>query len=97
LSDKNQSRGGEQPIREILQYLIKNPDAKDTLDGIYRWWLPKEHREWGREEVRKAVDMLTSKGWLTKRGTIPSKEIYGINRDRLQDIENFLHHSAASS
>jgi hypothetical protein len=97
LSVKNLSQGGQQAIREILQYLITNPDAKDTIEGIYKWWMPKEHREWGKEEVRKAVDMLISKGWLTKRGTIPSKEIYGINRDRLQDIENFFHHSAASS
>jgi hypothetical protein len=96
LTDKNQSRGGEQAIREILQYLIKNPDAKDTLEGIYKWWLPKWHRKQGRAEVQQAVDLLTLRGWLTKRGTIPSKEIYGINRDRLPEIESFLQQSGAS-
>jgi hypothetical protein len=90
LSNKNQSRSGEQAIREILQYLIKNPEAKDTLEGIYKWWLPKWHSKQGRDEVQKAVNLLTSKEWLTKRGTIPSKEIYGINRDRLPEIKRFL-------
>jgi hypothetical protein len=97
LTDKNQARGGEQAIREILQYLIKNPDAKDTLEGIYKWWLPKGHSKQGRDEVQNAVDLLTSKGWLTKRGTIPSKEIYGINRGRLPQIKRFLQQSGASS
>jgi hypothetical protein len=90
LSDKNQAKGSEQAIREVLQYLIKNPDAKDTLEGIYKWWLPKWHSRQGRDEVQKAVDLLTSKGWLTNRGTTPSREIYGINRDRLQEIKSFL-------
>lgn len=91
-----QDKPGEQFIREILQYLVEHPDAKDTGEGIFKWWSPDGHK-WGRREVQAALDLLISKGWLTKRGTIPSKEIYGINRDRLQDIENFLHHSAASS
>jgi hypothetical protein len=85
-----QDKPGGQVIREILQYLIKNPDAKDTLEGIHKWWLPKGHSKQGRDEVQKAVDWLISKGWLTERGTIPSKEIYGINRDRLSEIKRFL-------
>jgi hypothetical protein len=97
LSDKNQAGGGEQAIREVLQYLIKNPDAKDTLEGIHKWWLRKGHSERGKDEVQKAVDLLTSKGWLRKRGTSPSKDIYGINRDRLREIEIFLQQSDASS
>jgi hypothetical protein len=92
-----QDKPGEQVIREILQYLIKNPDAKDTLEGIYKWWMPKGHSKQGRDEVQKAVDLLTSKGWLTKRATIPSKEIYGINRERLWEIESFLQHAGTNS
>jgi hypothetical protein len=97
LSDKDQAESVEQVIREILQYLVEHPDAKDTPEGIYKWWLPKGQSERGRDEVQKALDLLTSKGWLTKRGAVPAKEFYGINKDRLQEIRRFLLQSGGGS
>jgi hypothetical protein len=97
LSDKGQPGDDQQVTRGILQYLVEHPDAKDTLEGIYKWWLPKAHNERGKEEIRKALDLLTLKGWLTKRRTVPSKEFYGINKDRLQEIRNFLQQSGVTS
>jgi hypothetical protein len=72
--------------------LVEHPDAKDTLEGIHKWWLSEGQSNWRRDKVQKALDVLTSKGWLTKRGTIPSKQIYGINSDRLEEIKSFLQH-----
>ena len=97
MSDKDQSESDQQVIQKILQYLVEHPDAKDTPEGIYKWWLPKGYSDRGRDEVQKALDLLTSKEWLTKRGTVPSREIYGINKDRLQEIRRFLLQSGASS
>ncbi len=77
-------------IRLILQYLIEHPDAKDSSEGIQMWWLPKGHSDRARDEVQSALDLLTSKGWLTKRGRIPSKEIYGMSKDRISEIKSFL-------
>jgi Fe2+ or Zn2+ uptake regulation protein len=96
LSHQDQPGGQEQVIREILQYLVKHPDAKDTAEGVLKWWLADGHR-WGRRDVQKALDLLTAKGWLTKRGTVPSKEFYGIKKNRLQEIRSFLQQSGASS
>jgi len=97
LSDKSRSGAEEQVIRGILQYLVEHPDAKDTPEGIHKWWLPEERGDGGRDEVQKALDLLTSKRWLTKRGTVPSKEFYGINKDRLQEIRSFLQQSSGGS
>jgi hypothetical protein len=96
LSDKAQPEGDEQASRGILQYLVEHPDAKDTIEGILKWWLP-DSRVWKRGEVQEALDLLTSKGWLTKRGTVPSRKIYGINKDRLPEITRFLQQSGAGS
>jgi Fe2+ or Zn2+ uptake regulation protein len=95
LSYQDQHGGEEKLIQEVLQYLVEHPDAKDTAEGILKWWLSDGHR-WGRSEVQAALDLLTSKGWLTKRQTIPSKEIYGINKDQLQEITSFLQPSGVS-
>lgn len=25
---------------EILQYLVEHPQARDTVEGVLKWWLP---------------------------------------------------------
>jgi hypothetical protein len=97
LSGKDSPGSDEKVIRGILHYCVECPDAKDTPDGILKWWRAKDQSEWRKEDVQKALDFLTSKGWLTKRGKIPSKEFYGINKDRLQEIRRFLQQFGASS
>jgi hypothetical protein len=77
-------------MRLILQYCIEHPDAKDTPEGIQKWWLPKGQMDRGIDEVQSALDLLISRGWLRKRGRIPSKEIYGINKDCIPEIRSFL-------
>jgi hypothetical protein len=96
VSTKDRPETNEKVIRGILQYLVEHPDAKDTAEGIYKWWLSKGRSQWGRDEVQEALDLLTTKRWLTRRGTIRSKEIYGINKERLQEIKNYLQQSGAS-
>lgn len=90
MKEKDPPGSRDKAIRWILEYCIEHPDAKDTPDGIHKWWLPEGQGAWGREEVQKVLDFLTSQGWLTRRQTIPSKEIYGMNQDQLEEIKNFL-------
>ena len=88
---KRDSRYGQlELVHEILGYLIEHPDAKDVPEGILKWWLPEGQAEWGKEDVQKALDSLTSKGWLTERKATPSKKFYGINKDQLEEIREFL-------
>ena len=77
-------------MRLIIQYCIEHPDAKDTCEGIQKWWLPKEQMNCGIDEVQHALNLLISRGWLRKRGRISSREIYGINKDCIPEIRSFL-------
>ena len=90
LSVKDQAESVEHVIREILQYLVDHPDAKDTGEGIYKWWLREADTERGRGEVEKALDLLTSKRWLTMRNISQFQKIYGFNMKLMEEIRKFL-------
>jgi hypothetical protein len=77
-------------IQAVLHYLIKNPDAKDTIDGVRRWWLPEGYREQRKEELEEILDSLASKHWLTIRMTSQQKKIYGLNKDFLEQVKIYL-------
>lgn len=76
--------------REILSYLVEHPDAKDTTEGIMNWWLSKGDTEREKGEVQEAIDFLVAKGWLVMREIADSRKIYGVERERLGEIKEFL-------
>src|SRR5262249_29893452 len=85
------SRGCSSLIRRILLYVVENPDAKDTLDGISEFWLPQESVRYGKNKVREVLEFLVeTKGWLTKNKAGASVILYGLNKARLNEIKNFL-------
>ena len=76
--------------REILHYLIEHPDAKDTIEGIRRWWKPEGRREWRSNEVQITLERLLSKNWLIVRELSPTQKVYGVNKKHIQEIQEFL-------
>jgi hypothetical protein len=90
LDGKGSPGGYGKAIHGILHHSIKHPDAKDTVEGVLKWWIPKTFGERGTEEVQKALDILTSRGWLTVRNVSPSQKIYGVNKKFMKDIRIFL-------
>jgi len=46
--------------KAILRYLVNNPEAKDTLEGIADWWLEGERGK--RTKVERAISFLVSQG-----------------------------------
>jgi hypothetical protein len=90
LEDQPSRQNHQTVMRELLRYLIAHPDAKDTLEGIVKWWLSTNQGEWSRAVVQAALDLLVKRGWLTVRGIIPARKIYGVNPARLDEIRAFL-------
>lgn len=78
-------------IREILQHVLRHPDAKDTLDGIHKFWLSSRMAHQSRDRVREALDYLVEeKGWLIKKVSGASAALYGLNKSYLAEVQGYL-------
>lgn len=90
MSEKDSPGSSEQVVREILEYLIEHPDAKDTIEGISKWWRPEGRSEWRQDEVQQGLDSLASKGWLIVRDLFPPQKVYSFNKKRIKEIREYL-------
>lgn len=62
----------------ILNYLRKNPEAGDTLEGITRWWLEAEKIEISVDEVTYALEILLQKGQVQRHKSGGGNTFYKI-------------------
>ena len=91
LKEKRLVSNRQRVTREILYYLMEHPDAKDTMKGILKWWMPKGYLERGAKEIQKALDDLVMQRWLTTWAKDFQKDkIYGVNKAGLKEIKAFL-------
>ena len=75
---------------QILLYLVQHPDAKDTREGILKWWMPAGRGETEVERIQEALKDLVEQGWILERQTAVSKKIYGLNKEQLPQVRRFL-------
>jgi hypothetical protein len=76
--------------RDILRYLGRREEAKDTLEGIAQWWLLREWTERRLADVEQAVSLLVSKDLIVETTRGPELRYYKINRRKKKEIFNFL-------
>jgi len=74
----------------VLQYLMSNPGAKDTLEGIRKWWIATRQLEPRSDELQAVLDELMQKGWVVRFKPRGSKHVYGLNKERRQEIQTRL-------
>lgn len=51
----------------IINYLKRNPDACDNLEGIAGWWLQFERIEYTVDEVLSVLDDLVNRGLIVRQ------------------------------
>lgn len=71
-------------LEEIVRYMVSQPDAKDTAQGIHDWWLPVSNNECTLSEVEQAVENLARWGWLTEQRLADQTVVYGPSQEGLQ-------------
>jgi hypothetical protein len=74
----------------VLQHWMSNPGAKDTLEGIRKWWVATKRLEPRSDELQAVLDELMHKDWLVRFKPRGSKHVYGLNKERLQEIQENL-------
>jgi hypothetical protein len=74
----------------VLQYLMSNPGAKDTLEGIRKWWIATTRQEPRTDELQAVLDELMQKGWVVRFKPTGSKHVYGLNKECLQEIQDSI-------
>ena len=67
------------PAPEILDYLARHPDARDTIDGILHWWvLDACIRNWA-PKIAETVAQLVDRGFLEKKPSADGNIFYHIS------------------
>jgi hypothetical protein len=78
----------------ILGYLYSHPDAKDTVDGVEKWWLNDMEINMDARTVQGSLDQLVKSGWLVSYQRQGTGVVYGLNRERREKLRKFLHITA---
>ena len=75
---------------EILRYLVDNPKAEDTLEGIVTWWLMERTIKQQTLSVQRTLAMLVADRLLIAHTGGDSQTYYKINRRQRKRIISLL-------
>ena len=79
----------------ILQYLSKNPEAMDSMEGIARFWIIRQRIEAHVGDVEGALQYLVDEGFLQVREAAgashnKSRQLYSLNANRRAEVRALL-------
>ena len=60
-------------VLALLDYLMRNPQAADTLAGVARWWVGDG---FSLDQVRRALDQLVDTGALRRERLADGSDWY---------------------
>ena len=75
---------------EILAYLVENPKAQDTLEGIVEWWLLEREIKFEIARVKEALSDLVAKGLILEKKRSNSQVHYCINQTKHEEIKGLF-------
>jgi hypothetical protein len=85
------------PASEILDYLARQPEAEDTIEGIIQWWvLDSCIRNWA-PKIEKTVANLVEQGFLEKKPSRDGRIFYHISPRYLSAVQKRLPNSTPDS
>ena len=67
--------------RKIADYLREYPNAADTADGVFKWWLSREQVRCRHEQVESALEYLIADGSVVKTLLADGRTLYSFNKE----------------
>ena len=80
-----QDKGGRL-ANEVLGYLLRHPEAQDTVEGIAEWWLLERRVEEALTYVTKVLRELVTKDFLVASKCEDGRIYYRLNRAMEREI-----------
>jgi hypothetical protein len=74
----------------VVAYLVRHPEAKDTVEGIGKWWHGHEGSEWPPSVLSEVLAYLLERQWMLVRNLSPGEQLYRGNPQHLADMQRFL-------
>ena len=75
---------------EILAYLVENPKAQDTLEGIVEWWLLERQIKFQTARVKEALSALIARGLILEKKGPDFQNHYRINQSKYKKIQELF-------
>ena len=67
----------EQVAEQLLRYLDLNPAAKDTKEGIAKWWIARQRIVESMKAVDAALALLIERGEVLETTLADGTQVYG--------------------
>jgi hypothetical protein len=75
---------------KILAYLIENPRAQDTLEGVVEWWLLEQEIIFETARVKNALSDLVARGFIIEKKGSNSQIHYRLNQRKSDEIKKLV-------
>jgi DNA-binding transcriptional ArsR family regulator len=76
--------------QSILNYLVMQPSAKDTFQGIAEWWIMKEQIDQSVDRISKALEKLVAEGFIVVKEFRDQERYYQLNDEKLPEIKKMI-------
>jgi hypothetical protein len=84
------TRHYSQTAYDILAYLQVHPQARDTREGILRWWILEQRIREETRKVEQALTELVRDGLLCRIQACDGRNHFGLNAAKLDEIRDLL-------
>ena len=78
-----------QAEKAILRYILLHRGARDTIEGIEKWWLPQS-RPYSVADVAAALHCLAEHRLIRVWEPASAEPVYGLEADNLPSLEAYL-------